>query len=179
MLWLFRCRRWVWYWLMRLLFWRSAASPSRMLRCGRPLDNEFSPDELLYLRCQFAWLDVNRRLKPANVHFPDQSTNREKFCAAYDVLLPTTVPNSHQWLCWGVVAIRVSDVPTHAETTGGTEMTFTVEHDPIEDNYGHTELRAYKNGRRERNKNKINDLVKKAYRTKFAEGTRIVVRPLV
>lgn len=77
------------------------------------------------------------------------------------------------------VGFRAQDLPAPMQTGGEIEYNSTVEHDPQENNYGHCELRVYKAGRRERNKNKINAEVKKKYRTELAFRTRLIIRPLV
>ena len=84
-----------------------------------------------------------------------------------------------EWILWGVAAFCAGDLPPKTQTTGDVKYEFTVEHDPLDDNYGHSELRVYKDGKREKDTKKINTGVKKEYRTKLAFRTRIVVRPLV
>ena len=54
----------------------------------------------------------------------------------------------------------IRDVPGPLTTQGQITYRFTVEHDPIEINFGHCELRVYKGGSREREKNKINNICK-------------------
>ena len=143
-----RCwRRFTWYWLRRLLCWLGCLVRREMPRNGRPIDSDMPGHELLYLRCKAGWIDVNGRLKAANVHFPDQSVNRERYSSRYDVLLPNQEAETAEWIFWGVVKLTVEDVPSKGESPSNVAVTFTVEHDPLDDNYGHTELRAYKNGK--------------------------------
>ena len=75
--------------------------------------------------------------------------------------------------------VQISDLPPDIASPGGVSFSFTAEHDPLEDNYSHSELRVYKNGIREQAKKKINSQVKKKYRTDMAFRTRLVVRPLI
>lgn len=95
------------------------------------------------------------------------------------MLLPDGSEHSHDWVYWGVARITVDDLPDGISTDGNVTYDFTVEHDPIVDNYGHAELRVYKGGRRESNSKKINQQVKKKYRTILALKTSVIVNPLV
>jgi hypothetical protein len=150
-----------------------------MYRNGRAVDPGFLDTEQLFFRCKRdAILDTDR-IKPAAVHFPDQSVNREKYSRCTDVLIPDGSPRSKDWLFWGVARIFVRDVPPETTSSGRVPFRFTIEHDPEEDNYSHSELRVYKNNQRERDKNKINQQVKKEYRTKLALAARVLVRPYI
>jgi hypothetical protein len=166
------------YAFKKFVLWRGQPRPRRMYRRGRPVDPLLSPTERLFLRCQCEWVDVDR-IKPAHIHFPDQSVNREKYSYPTDVLLPDATPRSADWVLWGVVAFQVADVPADSTTSGGVSYRFTAEHDPLEDNFGHTELRVYKDGVREQNKDRINPKIKKEYRTRLALRTRLIVPPLI
>ncbi|MDZ4820637.1 MAG: hypothetical protein SGJ20_16860 [Planctomycetota bacterium] len=150
-----------------------------MIRDDRGLDDDFQSNEKLFFRCKAEWIDQNGRIRLAHVRAPDQSVNREKFSKRYDVLLPIDDTSSPKLIYWGVASVDVQDVPTHGVSTGGLIFSFTVEHDPLENNYGHTELRAYKNNKREMKSDNINKAVRKEYRAKLAERTRIEISPLI
>lgn len=160
--------------------------PQRMMRNGRADDPVFSTDEQLYMRIRHEWIDENYRIKPPFIRFPDQSVNREKYSEPYDVLLPNKDKTPPDQVFWGVASITVGNVPcaekkqveNRDKKNQEAQLKFTVEHDPVEDNFGHSELRVYKNGTRE-TKGRVNDIAKKAYRTKLALKTRIVIDPVV
>ena len=167
------------YFLSRWVLWRGKPRPARMYRYGRPVDSPIPASERLYFRCMKEWTSQNRQVNPAHIRFPDQSVNREKYSRPTDVLLPDGKEEAKAWLFWGVAAILAKDLPGNIETSGKITYSFTAEHDPLDDNYGHTELRVYKNGARERDKKRINQKVKKRYRTDLALRTRVVVDPLI
>jgi hypothetical protein len=150
-----------------------------MYRDGRPVDDEFQQSELLFFRCKHDEVLATDQIKPSAVHFPDQSVNREKYSRHRDVLLPDGSPKSEAWILWGVARVYVRDIPTEMKSSGSISYQFTVEHDPQEENYAHSELRVYKNGQREKDKKKINEQIKKAYRTKLALSARVITKPLV
>lgn len=174
------------YWMVSTLIWR-APRPRAMMRRGRPLDAQFSPAELLFFRCTLDGAETvtlpdgtsHRRVRPAHIHFPDQSVNREKYSRPWYVLLPNADQGSRDWIHWGVARVAVAALPPPQQSPGNVQYAFTVEHDPMEDNFGHCELRAYKDGQREKNKNKINATVKKTYRQLLSERTRVILEPLV
>lgn len=176
-LWLRRLVRVTWYWSARILLWGGDWRPRRMYRNERDVDLKFLDREKLFIRCKRDWLDPNNRVKAANIHFPDQSVNREKYSESYDVLLPNADTKDPGLIYWGVAVFTVCDIPPSDSTSGGTKFTFTVEHDPDSDNFGHSEMRVYKNGNREQSKNKISAEVKKAYRAKLAMKTGLVIEP--
>lgn len=62
--------------------------PARLLRAGRPEDQDFSPDERLF-RAVAAGRDISPegKLLPSAVPFPDASFNREKYSKPRDVLI--------------------------------------------------------------------------------------------
>lgn len=159
--------------------WRGRPRPSRLYQRGRPVDSDMPPTERLYFRCMRDWLDDNDSVRPAQIQFPDQSVNRERYSRPRDVLLPDGALVSRNWILWGVSMVQISDLPPDIASPGGVSFSFTAEHDPLEDNYSHSELRVYKNGIREQAKKKINSQVKKKYRTDMAFRTRLVVRPLI
>jgi hypothetical protein len=82
----------------RYVLWRGRRCPPRMRRNGRNVEPVFADNERLYMRCQAEWVDELGRIKPAYVHFPDQSVNRARFSKFYDVLLPMdSIAGSETW----------------------------------------------------------------------------------
>jgi hypothetical protein len=107
--------------------------PDELRACGRACDPNFDPQENLFLRFQN---QAGGRIEPTDVRCPDQSVNRGKYSKPEWVLLPS-FPE------WGIGCIKVADVPTRLLKGDGTPVHFQVEHDPQEDNYAHSEIRAY------------------------------------
>lgn len=110
----------------------------------------FYPDEPLYLRIKpkyFSgaapnWNDITVN----HIRFPNFSVNRGEYSQPEDVLKP-------KWLDCGIAKFLVRDVPERV--VEDQSCTFGVEHLPekedkardIEENYAHSEVRAYKNGK--------------------------------
>lgn len=88
------------------------------------------------------------------------------------------IPRSREWIYWGVAECEVGQLPAADQTDGNIVYTFTAEHDPIDVNYSHTELRVYKNGNRATPDENVNKHVKKRYRIKLAERLRLKISPL-
>jgi hypothetical protein len=72
----------------------------------------------------------------------------------------------------------VADVPGSLDSEGGTAIEFRMEHVPEEDNYAHSEVRAYKNGRHDR-KLDVPKTVKARFRQILSERTGITLEPRV
>lgn len=147
-----------------------------MLRNDRDDDQNFDPDEFLYMRWGKADLTDDDRVRPENIRCPDQSVNREKHNGRdWFVLLPDPEhPKSPAWLCMGVLRFRVSNVPKPIEHAG-SEHTFSVVHDPTDRNFHHCELRAFKDGRR--NPKKVAREAKKHFRTALGLAVELVIAP--
>ena len=177
--WIRICWRRAAYRLKKSLLWRGQHRPARMFRNSRPVDPGFATTERLFLRCTRDMIDENGRMKVSAVAFPNQSVNRGKYSRPSDVLLPELRPGAGDWILWGVVEFAVMDIPETIESTGGVATTFGVEHEPTNDNYSHSELSASKGGKRQHRSKAINIEVKKEYRTRLAQETRLIIRALV
>jgi hypothetical protein len=112
--------------------------PERMFRQARPVDSCFESSEDLYYRCRAEHISDNRLL-PQAIRFPDFSVNRSKYSNPEDVLVPT-------YSDWGVSAFHVGDLQLEQKTDAHTVYSWQVIHDPLEDNYSHSEVRTFKNG---------------------------------
>ncbi|MCH8253115.1 MAG: hypothetical protein IID36_11745 [Planctomycetes bacterium] len=144
-----------------------ADRPAGMYRCGRPVDPEFDPEELLFLRCREDHID-NGRLNPLAIRVQNQSVNRGKYSEPHWVLFP-------DFLTWRVASLRVGDIP---EALSGpppicVPYTFAVEHHPLDDNYAHSEIRARKNGIYKPRLN-LTHSVKLEFRSRLVERARII-----
>lgn len=146
--------------------------PREMFRNGRPLDPVFEPTEDLYLRCSAEHVDVEQKhALPLAVTFTNQSVNRGKYSKPEWVLVP-------RWFDWGIAAFTVQDVPESLSSEGKVRYDFKVEHDPLEDNYAHSEIRTYKGGRYEPDAGKkVTKQVKLRFRTSLCEKARLIRLP--
>src|SRR6266487_2401330 len=144
--------------------------PERMYRNNRPADPNFDGAELLSRRCRQEDVENGHRSRSA-VGFPDWSVNRAKYSEPGDALLP-------RWPDWGVASFAVADVPGSLVSEGGTVIEFRIEHVPEEENYAHSEVRAYKNGRHDR-KLDVPKTVKARFRQILSERTHIAIEPRV
>lgn len=180
---LFRVYRYLTYNLSKYLLWGKKHRPSRMFMNQRKLDNNFSENESLYFRCMKESVDQEKQIiKPASVPYPNQSVNREKYSKLKDVLLPNLDKKSKKWIFWGVAKISVKDLPKkqeiqHNPKAAKITFVFKVEHDPESDNYGHSEIRVYKNNILDRD-NRTRG-VKKIYRTDLSFKSKIAIKPLI
>ena len=138
--------------------------PERMFRRNRPIDENFDLEEELYYRCQAQHVD-EQRLLPGAIRFPNFSVNRSKYSEPEDVLIPS-------YQDWGIATFRVGNLPEPELTDDTTEYEWRVVHDPLEDNYAHSEVRTFKNSVYSENL-KVPSTIKKKFRQILSE--RIIV----
>lgn len=106
------------------------ALPPGMLQNNRQADQDFNPEEDLYWRF--------KEFNPLAFKLVNQSTNRSKHgCQPEWILIPC-------YKTYGYGVFKVRDIPPLKITSGNVRYDFQVEHDPMEFNYCHSEIRAYK-----------------------------------
>lgn len=143
--------------------------PQEMFRNGRTIDPIFLPDEELYIR--FDKID-GENVDPACIRAPIQSVNRSKYSQAEWVLLA----RYPQFLDWGYGSFKVRDIPESIKSEFNITHFFKVEHAPLDDNYSHSEVRAYKNGEPVRRKN---DAIRLKYRVILSQRIIILKMPKI
>lgn len=152
--------------------------PASMHRNGRPADPHFAPEEQLFMRIPPGSTDEYGALATA-FRFPEQSVNREKYSGSPEWVL---LPRSRHGMC-GILAFAVKDVrlclPPRDEDADGMRFDFRVEHTPMEDNYPHSDVRAYREDDPDTLARKVRSQVKQRFRMLLSERSRIVRRPVV
>ena len=133
------------------------------------MDN-FEPTEPLYWRYNKMYAGEMVR-SGLGIRFPDFSVNRggDGFGEPGDVLLP-------DYLDMGVAMFLVRDLPTGHQSDPNTTYDFRAFHDPLEENYAHTEVRVMKNGTSDRKMN-VGSTIKKKLRQMLGERMTIVIDP--
>lgn len=110
-----------------------------MYRNGRPGDQDFDPDELLYRRyLQQHWID--NHFSDLGFRFSDdsgQSVNREKYSEPEDLLFFDDGTFDDEW---GVLEFAVSDIPPRLPEAGPVGFVFFPKHIPEEMNFAHSEV---------------------------------------
>ena len=119
--------------------------PERMQRCGRAPVADFEADEDLYRRFSSGSLDGSNVAMDA-IEMPDMSTMRQLFTEDVEwVLIDTT--RRTDFSSWGILAFRVGDIPDQIEHRGVFLYKFAAVHTPKRNNYPHTDVRAFTEGR--------------------------------
>lgn len=149
----------------------------RMSRRDRPIDPNFQATEFLYRRCAIKDIDPqhSNRLYPDQIAFyPNWSLNREKYSQWDDVLYPDYTDH-------GVVRFRVEDVPSELSSDGGILYQWELRHQPLEDNYSHSEVWSFKakvHIPNEGNPNvKLPSIIKKKFRQLLSERAEVINAP--
>jgi hypothetical protein len=143
--------------------------PERMFRSGRPVDQVFSPDENLYFRYKDNET-VDGRIIPVGIRFPDFSVNRSKYSEPEDVLIPSYAE-------YGILTFKVKDIPAPERTNETTLYEWKAVHEPLDDNYSHSEVQTFKNGMYTK-KLDVPKTLKKKFRVILSERMSIIREPI-
>lgn len=111
--------------------------PEYMMRNGRPVDDNFRADEMLYRRVLPEDWEVDYVNVDA-IEMPDMSVNRAKYGPPESVLLSFEKSRT----C-GVIGFTIGDVPPEKVHLGVHVYRFRVQHVPLSRNYPHSEVRAF------------------------------------
>ena len=117
--------------------------PDAMKAHGRPLDDHFLPAEQLFRRVPpDLWDDGAEDFDIEAIELPDMSVVRGKYgqpeWARFD---------RGDYTDWGVIGFAVRHIPSLLTHLGVFAWTFSPHHDPERNNYAHSEIRAFENGR--------------------------------
>ena len=113
--------------------------PARMLRNGRAEDPMFEPSEKLFRRYRLEHF-LNGKFSNMGLSFANPpSFNREKYSEPSDLLFPDLDSGTDQFVDWGVLSLRVQDVPVLFPVER-PECHFYPAHAPLDNNFAHSEL---------------------------------------
>lgn len=127
-------------------------------------DPAFGDSERLFRRIHPDHL-LDGFLADAFLPFPSFSVNREKYSRPEDVICDHPA--------FGIAAFAVGDIPPELENESSQTFQFGVEHAPLPDNYAHSEVHSYLDGR----KAKPSRIVRKRFRDLLRQRTVILKRP--
>jgi hypothetical protein len=139
--------------------------PNELLWNGRSIEPEFLPEELLYYRVKD--FDVQGKVNVDEIHCPNMSVNRGKYSRPQHVLY-ARMP---MFLHYKVAQFQVQEIPPDLTTGEGRTIDFRIEHDPTrksdttDENYAHSEIRAFDGVTRK--KNISSQVVLKEYRMRL------------
>ena len=141
-----------------------------MLRSGRPEVPTFAPDESLYYRCNKAEVNGDALLHSA-IHIPCSSVNR----GGGDFGPPDDVTVDYPG--FGVARLFAGNMPAPVAVEG-RKFDFRVAHVPMDDNYAHSEIRAYRDGKYNKNwRYKPAQVV--TLQVSLSKKARVIVAPTV
>jgi hypothetical protein len=115
--------------------------PPAMMANGRPADQDFDDDEELYRRFDPENLEAGEVTIDA-VALPDMSVIRQKYGHPEWLLI------HEDFAHWGVLAIRVRDIPPDSPILHMGEVPFVLQprHVPYRQNYPHSEVWVFRSG---------------------------------
>jgi hypothetical protein len=142
--------------------------PEPMRRRGRPADPEFEPSECLFYRFEGGRHAIGSVPRGLEVRSPDFSVNREKHGGVAEyVLFP-------DWPDWGIAEFKVGSIPAAIASTADVLFSWSLQHEPEEENYFHSGISTLKSGVPCRKSSQVSELVKKEFRQTLAEKMLVV-----
>lgn len=118
-----------------------------MLRDGRGVDNSgFSPWHRLFYRCSTEDVEGDR-LIPSRIRYQNTSVNWSKYSKPWDVIF------DHER--WGFAQVLVRHLPSRLpkelpadkkQAAKARRFVLAAEHDPLDTNYSHSEIRTFVDG---------------------------------
>lgn len=155
-----------------------SSPPACMRSNGRHPDTYFHPDEYLFRRVPLdlwdeptdvALLDVDA------VQLPDISVGRSKF--GHPEWVRFDVVNGRYFEEWGILGVRVEDIPPEMFRDGVNRFTFGPNHMPLEKDYPHSEIRAFLNGNHVENSEDLPEDVHLKWRERLLREMRAIIMP--
>lgn len=145
--------------------------PEEMKQNKRPRIKEFDPEEYLYRRVmpeqwEEAEIDIDA------IELPDMSVNRSSLGPPQWVRL-----EEERCKDWAVVGFKVKDIPTDMTHLGVDLYTFDARHIPLENNYPHSEVWAYRNGIHIDAKKNLDKSLHQRWREKLLWRIKTFLRP--
>jgi hypothetical protein len=147
-----------------------------MYRNGRPIDDKFEAVHKLYIRIDGECFQQGEILD-AGIRIADQSVNWSKYSLPWDILFGHSD-------C-GVGGFVVRDIPTPVPQDRKdwprdpkfSPYEYVPKHIPENDNYGHCEIQATRQGVVSKEEKIRADIVKKQFRSKLKRSINILLAP--
>ena len=143
-----------------------------MIQGDRGIDKDFLGHHSLYHRCKLEDL-AGDRMNPTRIRCDNASVNWSKYSKPWDVIFD--YPGG------GIVRFVVRDLPSELPTEppqGAKLRSFSPVHDPMPDNYAHSEIGTFTEGTRVPNPN-LSKTVRKEFQNIMSNRGLILLRPSV
>jgi hypothetical protein len=147
-----------------------ASLPPNMITGGRKPDPAFEGTERLFRAFVADELEGDKVALDA-IELPDMSVNREKY-GPPEWLLCLDV-----WKGCGVAAFQVQDVRIELTHQGVRTFHFDVIHDPTENNYPHSVVRAHEEDRHITDPAELDPELHLRWRNRLRQRLRVIIRP--
>lgn len=150
--------------------------PAAMRTNERHPDKHFPPDEHLFRRVPLSlWQDRDERPGPDAVKLPDLSVGRSKYAHA-EWLRFDAVKNQH-YEEWGILGVKVEDIPPEFWDLAVDNYTFETRHDPQVNDYPHCEVRVFRNGAHVNLDDVLPEAIHLKWRLALLKKMRAIIEP--
>jgi len=113
-----------------------------MCRNEREIDNTFHPEEYLFRRVPTKIWDTPDPMPEADaIELPDISVGRSRY--GHPEWTRLDPENDRYFKSWGIIGVKVGLIPPSYQPEGGPAFAYTPSHQPLEQDYPHTEIQAF------------------------------------
>jgi len=145
-----------------------------MKSAGRFCDPLFLADETLFRRVPTRLWDTADKPPIEAIDLPDISVGRSKY--GHPEWVRHDAVNGKHFDKWGVIGIVVSAIP-NPFANNGVALEFSCVHDPLENDYPHTEIRMFDGGEHLDRLDGISEEMHLLWRESALREVRILLRP--
>lgn len=133
--------------------------PDELMRNDRPTDQDFDPEERLYIR--FKKL-IGGKPDVSQIQ-TNQSANRSKYCSNPEWVLINEAAKFSGW-SYGYVTVENSTFDKRSGPPASEDYFFAPWHEPTNTNYSHTEIQAFKDIQKTQRFDRLSKKVKTDFR---------------
>ena len=150
--------------------------PAAMRTNERHPDKHFPPDEFLFRRVPLSqWDEPDARPGPDAVRLPDLSVGRSKY--AHPEWLRFDVVKNQHYEEWGVLGVKVEDIPPAFWDLAVYLYTFETHHDPQANDYPHSEVRVFSNASHVQLDDVLHEEIHLKWRLVLLKKMRAIIKP--
>ena len=150
--------------------------PAAMKANERHPEKHFPPDEHLFRRVPLSQWDDPLAWPGADaVKLPDMSVGRSKF--AHPEWLRFDVVKNQHYEEWGILGVKVEDIPPEFWDLAVYLFTFEPQHDPQPNDYPHSEVRAFNNSLHVRLDDVLPEEIHLKWRLALLKKMRAIIKP--
>jgi len=151
--------------------------PEKMKSKGRAAVQQFDSQEKVYRRLPpILWDFDSEEIELNAIPLPEMSVFRERFTEKMEWIL---IDPDHKKIYsdWGILTFKVKDIPESFLHKGIYQYNFKPVHQPQKNNYPHSVVRAYEDGKPILERNQLDEEAHLRFRERLFWKVRVIRKP--